>query len=63
MMEKIQELDEEYSELEDEYKEWKGHKYIPQTKGQKFTNDIRKLYYRLLTAQIPPQKIEEYKKF
>jgi len=64
MTEKIQELDEEYSELEEKYKEVKGkveeflegHKYIPQTKGQKFTNDIRKLYYRLLTEQIPPRK-------
>jgi len=68
MTEKIQELDEEYSELEEKYKEVKGkveeflegHKYIPQTKeGQKFTNDIRTLYYRLLAEQIPPRKIEK----
>ena len=63
----MQELDEEYCELEEKYKDAKskveefleGHKYIPKTKeGQKFTNDIRTLYYRLLAEQIPPRKIE-----
>ena len=68
MTEKMQELDEEYCELEEKYKDAKskveefleGHKYIPKTKeGQKFTNDIRTLYYRLLAEQIPPRKIEK----
>lgn len=64
--EKLQKLDDDYSELEEKYREAKGkiddgtNKYIPQTKdGQQFTNDIRTLYYRLLAEQIPPIKIEK----
>ena len=67
MTDKMQELDEEYCELEEKYKDaqsmveefLEGHKYIPKTKGQKFTNDIRTPYYRLLVEQIPPRKIEK----
>ncbi len=67
MKEKLQ-LDDEYCELE-KYREAKGKvdefiegtsKYIPHTKeGQKFTKDIRTLYYRLLAEQIPSGKIEK----
>ena len=57
-----EELNEEYCELEEKYKEAKskvkkfleGHKYIPKTReGQKFTNGIRTLYYRLLAEWNP----------
>ena len=63
----MQELDEEYCELEEKYKDaqskveefFEGHKYIPKTKGQKFTYDIRTLYYRLLAEQFPPRNTEK----
>ena len=67
MTQKLQQLDTEYCELEEKYKEAKekieeflNGTNIPKTKeGNKFTNDIRILYYRLLAEQIPPGKIEK----
>ena len=64
MTQKLQQLDTEYCELEEKYKEAKEKieefLNIPKTKeGNKFTNDIRILYYHLLAEQIPPGKIEK----